>query len=328
MPKAIKNLNDIVGKKYGKLTVVKYLETVYKKKNRDHYYECICDCGQKNIRASRHMLIKGDKKSCGCARKDAGKRRLIDMTGRKYGRWTVLHRANDRISEAGTVTTMWTCQCECGTIKDVTARSLRTGMSKSCGCLQKEIASQKFADDLTGLEFGYLTPIERVESYRSSSKTKVAVQAVWRCVCRCGNEIDVLAFSLKDGDTTSCGCKKQSKYEMYVEEYLQKCGYIKDVDYFKEKTFDDLLGVGGGDLRFDFYVILSTGEHVLIECQGEQHYRSFDWYGGDEYFSKLQANDQIKKDFCDEKAIKLIEVDYKKVLYDDVVNVLKNNNII
>jgi len=55
--------------------------------------------------------------------------RLIDLTGRKFGRWTVIERAHTRL---GTV--RWLCHCECGEQWTVSATSLMQGTSKSCGC--------------------------------------------------------------------------------------------------------------------------------------------------------------------------------------------------
>lgn len=93
------NLNDIVGNKYGKLTVDHYIETIYVKSNREHYYSCICDCGKKDVRTTRHNLLRGDTTSCGCAHKDAGKSRLEDLTGKRFGRWIVLYQAPTRQEE-------------------------------------------------------------------------------------------------------------------------------------------------------------------------------------------------------------------------------------
>lgn len=59
---------------------------------------------------------------------------VIDESGRKYNRWTVLHRAeNDEWQCA-----QFLCRCDCGTERVVLASTLRRGTSKSCGCLQKE----------------------------------------------------------------------------------------------------------------------------------------------------------------------------------------------
>lgn len=58
----IENLEDIIGRKFGRLTVISYIG--YIPKNR-HMYLCKCDCGNcKEI--TRNSLIKGSTKSCGC----------------------------------------------------------------------------------------------------------------------------------------------------------------------------------------------------------------------------------------------------------------------
>lgn len=55
---------------------------------------------------------------------------MIDETGNKYGRLTVLERANYIGNQPA-----WKCQCECGNIKITTGKILRAGRCKSCGCL-------------------------------------------------------------------------------------------------------------------------------------------------------------------------------------------------
>lgn len=328
MPKAISNLNDIVKNRYEKLVVESYIETIYYGKNREHYYNCTCDCGTQNVRVTRHALLKGDVKSCGCKHKDAGKIRMENLSDKKFGRWYVLEQAPTRYSRSGKSSRiMWKCRCDCGTIKDVSARALKTGMSQSCGCFQKERVSEALTDNLMKQRFGYLTVIGRNGSHCSSDAGIGAHSAVWKCRCDCGNIISVLGFSLKNGDTTSCGCKKSSKYESYTEQYLESCNYVKNIDFFREKTFPDLKGVGGQNLRFDFLVNLHSGEQILIECQGEQHYRSVEWYGGNEYLKKVQEHDKIKRDFAIAHNIRLIEIGYQNVLYDDIVSVLKDNAV-
>lgn len=55
---------------------------------------------------------------------------LIDLTGQKFGKLTVIKR----ISRTGAVT--WECQCDCGKITYVLGANLRYGHTKSCGCLK------------------------------------------------------------------------------------------------------------------------------------------------------------------------------------------------
>ena len=64
----------------------------------------------------------------------------IDMTGLKFNRWTVVSEAS---KPAGAKQTgkFWNCVCECGTKRVVYGETLRSGSSKSCGCLKAEKSS-------------------------------------------------------------------------------------------------------------------------------------------------------------------------------------------
>lgn len=55
---------------------------------------------------------------------------LEDLTGKIFGHWTVIKRAENNKSGSA----MWLCRCECGTEKVVSAQMLKNGKSKSCGC--------------------------------------------------------------------------------------------------------------------------------------------------------------------------------------------------
>lgn len=65
------NPEDIVGNRYGKAIIEKYLGYSWKngsKKKKDHFYLCCCDCGKKAV-APRAQILRGKRKSCGdCTR--------------------------------------------------------------------------------------------------------------------------------------------------------------------------------------------------------------------------------------------------------------------
>ena len=64
---------------------------------------------------------------------------LADITGKKFGRLTVLEYAGSNNSNRA----LWKCLCDCG--NEVIARSdaLKTGKKQSCGCLNNERRSQR-----------------------------------------------------------------------------------------------------------------------------------------------------------------------------------------
>lgn len=62
---------------------------------------------------------------------------IVDRTGQQYGRLTV-------VGHAGTASNgdaLWRCRCDCGGETQVSASNLRTGHTRSCGCLMRETAA-------------------------------------------------------------------------------------------------------------------------------------------------------------------------------------------
>src|SRR5262245_37486772 len=68
---------------------------------------------------------------------------LADITGERFGRWTVLAIHPERYCWKGSCAALWFCRCDCGTERIVFVESLRAGRSKSCGCLSRELASAR-----------------------------------------------------------------------------------------------------------------------------------------------------------------------------------------
>jgi hypothetical protein len=63
----------------------------------------------------------------------------IDIkVGEKFGRLTVIKESEPKIFNSGRKERKLLCQCECGNVKDIILNSLRTGVTKSCGCFFSE----------------------------------------------------------------------------------------------------------------------------------------------------------------------------------------------
>lgn len=87
--------------------------------------------------------------------------RPIDLTGKTFGRLTVLCRAEDHVLPCGQRQRQWKCQCTCGREVIVRGVSLREGATQSCGCLKSELDKMRWQraraayEKRTGKPVGY-----------------------------------------------------------------------------------------------------------------------------------------------------------------------------
>jgi hypothetical protein len=120
--------------------------------------------------------------------------RTPDLTGKEFGRWTVLHRVeNSRDGSA-----RWLCRCACGTERELKAKRLTTGQTLSCGCYHHERLSAYRLEDLKlGRIFGEWEVL-RFDAIKNG-------KAYWVCRCSCGTERSVVGSNLRRGKSRSCG---------------------------------------------------------------------------------------------------------------------------
>lgn len=320
----IKN-RDLIGEEIGKLEILGFSESAVRK---GYYgsYVCKCDCGNV-IELARSELLSGKHKSCGC--------RFHDLTGQDFGRWHVDGIAPCTYTPGGFKLFQYYCTCECGTQRIVTARSLTSGASQSCGCRHKDMLTDMFLNDLTDKEFGDLKVVSRADTYWSPSGR--SMRSMWNCVCqRCDSTLVVSSDNLISGRIDSCGCNMdglgphqgESKCESWVRRYLESIGLFdgESDGFIQYKTYPDLIGIGGGYLSYDFLVIHS-GKSWLIECQGAQHYKVVPWFGGQAYFEKQQEHDRRKRLYAEQIGVPLIEIPYTCTGYENIVSLLRDSGI-
>lgn len=72
----------------------------------------------------------------------------FDLTGKKFGRLTVIEMAAEKMKSGEA---KWVCRCDCGTSRLVPSYRLRSGRTKSCGCLAREqVASRNTKHGMFG----------------------------------------------------------------------------------------------------------------------------------------------------------------------------------
>lgn len=131
MPKRI----EMIGKKFGRLIV---LEMFGEQVSARHpKWKCICDCGNQTIKTAT-ALRNGREPSCGCAAKDF-QRQKNSIVGKKFGRLTVIEPLPTSNKQRHI---LWKCICDCGNEHVSISSDLKTGHTKSCGCLHIQMMTE------------------------------------------------------------------------------------------------------------------------------------------------------------------------------------------
>lgn len=100
-----------------------------------------CDCGNERV-VQLGALRLGKSRSCGCAPRTRSKVvPAADLIGQRFERLTVTAVGPCTTTGGRTLTV----RCDCGETREVSIRNLRSGNTRSCGCLQREHAVARVA---------------------------------------------------------------------------------------------------------------------------------------------------------------------------------------
>jgi len=294
---------NLSGQKFGRLTFL------CPDKDNSKKWIVQCECG--NIKSVYPYSVKrGLTSSCGCYQSEKTSELFIkDLTGKRFGRLTVLRKASYNKSEQ----VLWECSCDCGNVCVVSAKALTSGYTQSCGCLKSESSSQRFTHDITGQKFGRLTVLSRDGTYVGSDGSQYAQ---WLCSCKCGSMKTVKGCDLVQGKVLSCGCLISKG-----EELMRKILIDKEISFDTQIKFDDLKSEKDYPLRFDFGILDSnSGILALIEYQGPQHY---DDNYGDFGRQQREITDRQKREYCKKKKIPLFEIRYDDIIESKIDDIIK-----
>lgn len=212
-------------------------------------------------------------------------RKPINQIGNVYGKWTVIQKALQKNS-CGEV--CWICRCECGTVRAVSGKLLRRGKSKSCGCNSKAVN--------IGDKFGLLTVIDSTNIVDNYGHKK------YKCLCQCGNIVNIRGSNLIEGNNISCGCSKISRGELLIKQLLEK----NNISFQMEYKVPEL-----GRQRFDFAIFKDNTLIQLIEFDGIQHFQ--EWSLGHDTLAIRQERDKRKDEWAKNHKIPLIRIPYWKL---------------
>ncbi len=237
----LKNTVDLTGKVFGRLTVLSFDCVRKVGVGTALYWKCRCECGvEKSINGS--SLKSGKVISCGCYNKEAtSKRFLDDLTGRVFGRLTVIKKVKRENCQKNTY---WLCKCECGNEKEILGTSLKNGSTISCGCymreIHKKINTKEYGEASFNMLFRrYQKDAQNKDIFFDITKDQFRTFTKQNCFY-CGKEPSqiILASENTNGEYIYNGIDRIDNNEGYVMPNLVPC--CKDCNFAKRnKTVDE-----------------------------------------------------------------------------------------
>lgn len=115
--------------------------------------------------------------------------------GQRFGRWTTIRRM------AGA----WLCRCACGAERGIVSSNLTRNLSRSCGCLKRELALAKSRPIVPGTIYGNWSAVREMPRRHGIFR-----MVLCRCICGAQREVDL--WSLQQGTSRSCGCVNEARH--------------------------------------------------------------------------------------------------------------------
>lgn len=177
----LRKKKDLTGEIFGDLTVLRF--DGYFKKNPK--WVCKCSCGEE-ISVFENGLKNGNTKNCGGIQHSK-------FVGMKFGRLTV---CQDYIPGTHNLSRKYLCKCDCGQYTYVTLSNLKSGNTRSCGCLERELNKQRIAQNT--IKFQKLNANSKLKKEKSDNliikthgMSNSRIYGIWNKMrSRCNNKND------------------------------------------------------------------------------------------------------------------------------------------
>lgn len=144
-------VTDLVGTKVERLLVISRAPDRFAPNGKKRiYWNCLCDCGNE-VEVRSDAITAGTTKSCGCLTKESAKEQIKkvqavgykrvreDLSGKTFGRLTVVSEAPRSVTPKGRELVRWNCKCKCGNEFNTLHDSLKKGLAVSCGCVPPDL---------------------------------------------------------------------------------------------------------------------------------------------------------------------------------------------
>lgn len=220
----------------------------------------------------------------------------------------VLNKSNFiNITKIGAISKPVQIKCKsCGRVKDVLQYNvIKEGKINCPNC-------GKFGEKT--IEDFYSRMGEKIKDYEVIEYKNYTTKALFKHTC------GFIFSQLPQNFIKGRGCpkcyKKISKGEQFIMNWLNN----NNIEYEFQKKFQDL-----SRKSFDFFL---PKQKILIEYQGEQHYRPLPYFGGEEKFKQQIKRDLEKKEYCKRNNYTLIEIPYYESDIEKLLLPLKGSTTI
>lgn len=285
----VRNFIDIDSNSGCKLISIDYI-------NAHEKLEIMCKCGKIYLKNYNKFKSLAERRCNECA----GKKDWNIETVREF----IESESNCKLisKEFRNFKTLLTIECKCGRVFYVNFNKFKDAKQRQCPeCGQKEsIKNRTFSHadflnkvlELVGNEYEVLTEYTR-------SRNHVIIKHVI-----CNNTYHVKPNNFTNGHR--CPYCNESKGEKKIREFLQSI----DIKFEMQYCFENLKGIGGGLLRFDFAIFNKRELILLLEYDGEFHFKK--QYSEDR-FEVIKIHDNIKNTYCLDNNIRILRIPYWKL---------------
>lgn len=192
--------------------------------------------------------------------------------------------------------------CKCGNTFETTFYKFNKRTKRQCNeCTNKRLSISNATPDEDIKNYIEKFDYTFIKSVLPGSDQKIFIQ------CEEGHEPYWTRFiSFKNGKR--CPHCYRSLGEEMISKELDKLG----IKYLQEHTFENLTGIGGKPLRYDFAILNKNNIECLVEYDGIQHFEPVEHFGGEDYFRIVQKHDSIKNNYAKENQIPIYRIPYTK----------------
>ena len=234
--------------------------------------------------------------------------RFIDLTGKVFGKLTVLKLDSER-SEYQRCK-YWLCKCSCGNeeLISTNSASLNNGEKHSCGCDRPK--HWRFID-LTGQVYGKITVVELDHIDKENGH-------YWKCLCDCGNPEYFLVSTrnIRNSAVLSCGC--------LLKKYRPNGHKPRNVEDLTGLTFGKLTVIGYERTESGIMWLskCSCGNDKIVRCKGSElksgHYVSCGCFRARRLAFGENAFNRLYDSYKRRSKIKNFEFDFTKEEFKEI----------